>query len=281
MPIGTEDRTPLDISGDPGPTTPMNQKQVAGAQKASVNRTQLPSANKGPAGKPPASADGKPDDKTAKEGDQAQQQQAADASTEQPAHGIVPAFHALVDGIGAIQKDPEWMQHPLLRLFADPTSDPGQIGQDLWGATQWWGRVVNAALDPNAIHASAASLEHDNGISGHIASAFFGINSNPVSEMAWNLIPSALSMSAEWPAWWAWGPQMAANAPSQLSAVPSAAMALFGGDLKHPAFNDPAWYERMGSYVIAAALTAKGGGKAVGPLMKFTGRLRALERRSR
>jgi hypothetical protein len=137
--------------------------------------------------------------------------------------------------------------------------------------------VVNAALDPNAIHASAANLEHDNSIQGRIAQQLFGIHSDQASEMAWNLIPYALSMAAEWPAWWAWGPQMAAAGPGQLNQLPSAAMGLFGKDLTHPQFEDPNWYARIGTYLLALGLTAKGGGKVAEPLMKFSGRLKLLE----
>jgi hypothetical protein len=65
VPFDTEDKNPS--LGDPSTqsTTPLSPKQMAGAQHATVNRTQLPSANKGPAGKPPTSENGadKPDDK--------------------------------------------------------------------------------------------------------------------------------------------------------------------------------------------------------------------------
>ncbi|HZK74462.1 MAG TPA: hypothetical protein VFD88_10710, partial [Clostridia bacterium] len=50
-----------DITGDPPAPPPMSQKQVAGAQKAQVNRTQLPSGGPHPAGKGMSPGDGKPD----------------------------------------------------------------------------------------------------------------------------------------------------------------------------------------------------------------------------
>src|SRR5437763_391387 len=50
MPFDEEDKNPS--LGDPSAqgTTPLNQKQMAGAQKAAVNRTQLPADRHGPPG---------------------------------------------------------------------------------------------------------------------------------------------------------------------------------------------------------------------------------------
>jgi hypothetical protein len=66
MPIGTEDATPLNITGDPAPQAPMSQKQIAGQQKAQANRTrQGPQvtnpARQSPAGKPDSQPQDKPD----------------------------------------------------------------------------------------------------------------------------------------------------------------------------------------------------------------------------
>src|ERR1700693_1987921 len=83
-------------------------------------------------------------------------------------------------------------------------------------------------------------------------------------------------MASEWEPWM-WAPAVAAGGPSDAKGLPQAMMAFFGNNLKHPQFEDPMWYARMGSYVMGAALIAKGGGKAAGPLLKFSGRLKVLE----
>lgn len=276
MPIDAIDKQPQDITGDPKAAQPLNPKKMQGAMKQQINRTQLgvqpkPSPERPSAGGGDAQTQGQPEDQAKPEA------KPAEAPVTQPPQGIGPAWDALTGGIGEILKDPAWTEHPLLHVFQQAATDPGKDpSQTLWEATQWWGRVINAAFDPNAIHASAASLEHDNGVSGLIAQRLFGIHNDQASEFAWNVIPYALTMMAEFPPWM-WGPAVAAGGPGQVSNVPQAAMALFGNDLKHPQFAHPDWYARMGSYVLAAAITAKGSSKAAGPLIKFTGRLKALE----
>lgn len=274
MPIDAIDKQPQDISGDAPAQQPLTPAKMAGAQKQQVNRTQLGPKPTNPARQSPTAADKA--DSQAKDKPDEQPQPPVDAQP-QPEHGIGPAWQALTDGIGAISKDPEWMQHPLLRVFADSSAKgTDAYEQDLWGATQWWGRVVNAAFDTNAIHAAAANIEHDNSIGGKVAQQLFGIHNDPASEFAWKAIPYALVMMSEWEPW-LWMPAVAAGGPSQVNQLPQAMMSFFGNDLKHPQFQDPEWYARMGSYVLGAALIAKGGGKAAGPLMKFSGRLKLLE----
>src|SRR5665213_1791477 len=273
MPIGTEDSTPLNITGDPAPQAPMSQKQVAGQQKAQANRTQQgPQAKPAPGGHSPEAAPPEKPQKPDPANQPATPPGAADAA-QPPAQGIGPAWNALVAGIGAIQKDPAWMQHPLLRLMTDPTSE---TPQSMYSAGQWFGRTLWAALEPNATHASAMNIEHDNSFQGQVAQKLFGIHNDPVSNFAWNAIPWALSIAASWEPW-IWVPEMMASGPDQLKNLPQALMSLTGGDLAHPQFEDPMWYARMGQYALAAVIVAKGGGKAVGPLMKFSGRLKVLE----
>lgn len=294
MPLDIEDASPPD-----NPARALTRREVTTAQKQQQEMMQPAKATVEPPPQPStqqpspgskeidtqsqSNAQAQPEQKQATNGSKAQlasQGITAPASEIAPSgqseKGAIPALHALVDGLGALGNDPAWMEHPLLRLFADDTSDPGQMSQDLWGATQWWGRVVNAAFDPNAIHAAAANIQHDNSVQGQIAQRFFGINDTAQSQFFWNIMPYALTAMSEWQPW-LWMPAVAAGAPEQLNQVPQAAMALFGNDLKHPQFKDPQWYARMGAYVVAAAITAKGGGKAIGPLMKFDGRFKLLE----
>lgn len=275
MPIDAIDKGNPDISGDPKATQPLNPKQMVGAQKQQINRTRLGAQITNPARQSPA-AGGKPDSQaeTGAQEKTASPDQPQEAF--QPQQGIGPGLQALIAGVGEIQNDPEWIQHPLLHWLTDSKDmlNPGANAQNAWAATQWWGHAVNAAIDPNAMHASAANIEHDNSIQGRIAANFFGINQN--SEWAWNIIPYVLTAMAEWPPWM-WLPALSASGPEKLADLPGSIMSIFGNDLKHPQFTDPSWYERMGSYVLAAAITAKGGGRAAGPLLKFSGRLKALE----
>jgi hypothetical protein len=273
MPIGTEDSTPLNITGDPAPQAPMSQRQVAGQQKAQANRTQQGPQAKDIGQRNTAGTQPKPDKPDKPDPAAPGTPPAAGDAAAAPTQGIGPAWNALVAGIGTIQKDPAWMQHPLLRLMTDPTSE---TPQSIYAAGQWFGRVLWAGLDPNATHASAINIEHDNSFQGQVAQNLFNIHDNPVNNFAWNAIPWALAIAASWEPW-IWVPEMMAQGPDQLKNLPQALMSLTGGDLAHPQFEDPMWYARMGQYVLGAAIVAKGGGKAIGPLMKFTGRLKVLE----
>src|SRR5579859_4463353 len=125
MPIDTEDREPLNITGDPPPQQPMSQRQISGQQKAQANRTRqgpqpagkgMAPGQQAPAGKPDKSPAQTPESKSG----QTQQQIASEMPQQaDTAHGVGPAAQALVGGIGDVLQDPEWMKHPLLRLFAD------------------------------------------------------------------------------------------------------------------------------------------------------------------
>jgi hypothetical protein len=280
VPISFEDASAQNISGDPAPTRPLTQRQMQGAMNRNVNRTQLGPKPVGK-GMSPGQANGKPEQKPQAEQDQPDAKTKADVGAPQPQQASGSGFQAVSDGIAQITNDPAWQQHPLLHVFKDLGGGAVEEGipqdqQDLWAATQWWGRVVNAAIDPNAIHASASNIEHDNSVGAqilkHMAPGVF----DPQTEFAWNVIPYALSMAVEWEPW-LFLPSMAAGGPQQANQLPAAAMSLFGGDLMHPQFSDPDWYARMGSYVIAAGLAAKGGGSASSKILKFSGRLKVFD----
>src|SRR5438132_6749710 len=166
---------------------------MQGAQRAQVNRTRMPSGVRNPARESPVQADGQPDQKADPKQDQSGAETKTDVAAQpEQATGLQQGGQALIDGIGQILKDPAWNTHPLLHLFRDPTwvqTDPAQapqVAQDLWHATQWWGHAVNALIDPNAIHASAQNIEHDNSVGGQIAQNLFAIHDDPVSEFVWN-----------------------------------------------------------------------------------------------
>src|SRR5437773_409500 len=76
----------------------------------------------------------------------------------------------------------------------------------------------------------------------------------------------------EWERWML-RPWLAAQGSKQLNQVPQALMGLFVNYLRHPKFQDPEWYARVGSYLLAAWILK---GKA-GPALKYTGRLKIFE----
>ncbi len=273
----------LDISGDPAPATPLTQKQMAGAQKSQVNRTRAgPRVKPGPA---PAQDGGKPPAGSQNDGNQSadgSQIDPASASAPPPPpaqHGIGPAWQALHDGIAQTMKDPEWMKHPLMRLMSEnPYSvNPEKYAQDAWAASQWAGRLLNAAVDPNAIHAGAASIEHDNSIQGRIAQNVFAIHDNPVDEAAWNFLPNVFAIGAEWnPLMWV--PAMTAMGPQNLSDLPGEVKNMLGADVFHPALEDPNWYARMGSYILAALMLKAHAPGTAAKLVRFDGHFAVLDR---
>src|SRR5438477_4945306 len=79
MPISFEDANAPDISGDPPPTRPLTKRQMQGAQQATVNRTQLPTAadRHGPPGKKAEAQQNGADHKAEPEVGQSGEQQVA------------------------------------------------------------------------------------------------------------------------------------------------------------------------------------------------------------
>jgi hypothetical protein len=170
MPFDPED-TNADISGDPAPQRQMTQKQVQGAQKAEVNRTQLPSGPK-PAGKGMSPGDGQPDNKP---GDQ-QQAASQEAQPGGAQQGIDPNTPVL-GGLQAIQNEADaaiglnpahaqdWWKHAL-----ESPVETYFLGKHVYNA------FYGAFLDSNAIQASVHDIWHQDNAVGWMLRNEVGAN---------------------------------------------------------------------------------------------------------
>ena len=158
MPLDTEDVQAQDISGDPPPTTPMSQKQVAGAQKATANRTQLGAQPKAaPVDKPDKTDQqaGRPEGKGMSPG---QEPPSTDKSAA-PLGGLAQtdalAYKAQADA--QLRFDPRNF-NPLnamdwLKQAAELPVETYQMGRHVWDA------YFGAFLNTNAISYSIQSIQ--------------------------------------------------------------------------------------------------------------------------
>jgi hypothetical protein len=273
------------IMGNPAPQRPLSHAQMAGAQKQQVNQMRrgplVPGAARlGVA----ASENGQPSSDK-----QEPEPKPTDAHIKGMPGATPPRFQD-DEVLGKIDwSNPLgslWWQLNAPQPNADQGAPKGALGpepagtsdpQAVWDSTQYWGRVINAAIDPKAIHASAQNIEHDNSIQGRIAQGTFQIYNDPVHDALWNVMPYVLQMAAEWEPW-LWAPSLAAAAPKDPTQIPSAVGGIFHDDLFHPRFEDPAWYARMGGYLLAAAVAARGGSEPAARILDYSRTLPGLER---
>jgi hypothetical protein len=164
MPVGYEDKTPLSITGDPAPTTPRSQKQVAGDQKAQANRTMAhPVGGEKPPNGQPAQKE-RPGSQTA--GDiperSAQSKSEADANTQfmETQGGALAKVPADLqsEADAAIGLNPahgqDWWKHAL-----EAPVETYFLGKHLYNA------YYGAFLDSNAIQTSVHDIWHqDNAV---------------------------------------------------------------------------------------------------------------------
>jgi hypothetical protein len=174
MPFDTEDKNPS--LGDPSTqsTTPLSQKQMAGAQQATVNRTQLPAGSK--TQQALAAKPGSQDQQT-KEGGQ--------VGPDTPFLGGAEALGgALVKGEAASRAQADEV------LNLNPAH-----GQDWWKhalespvETYFFGKHLynafyGALLDPNAIQASVHDIWHQDSAVGWLFRNVAGFYATPTAKM--------------------------------------------------------------------------------------------------
>lgn len=145
--------------GDPSVQTshPLTAKQTAGAQKAAVNRTQLPSGEQ--AKPPPADRHGAPGKETAASEDQLQKEVPVASGAAELGGALVKGAQASQDeAASALGLNPahgqDWWQHAV-----ESPVESYFLGKHVWNA------YYGAFLDPSAIESSVHDIWHqDNAV---------------------------------------------------------------------------------------------------------------------
>src|SRR5439155_5547121 len=160
MPLAHEDVTPQDITGDPTPTRPLTQKQMAGAQSATVNRTRL--GPKGPVGSAGlAGGNGQTEHKPEEGAAKPDQKPESGVSPDTPILGgmqqAFEAYQAEADKLLGVNPahGRDWWQHAL-----EQPVETYFMGKHLYNA------YYNAFLDPQAIQQSVHDIWHQDSAVG-------------------------------------------------------------------------------------------------------------------